>query len=39
VKLALGRHGLRPGTYAVMLTPRDAHGSGRARTLRVSVAG
>jgi hypothetical protein len=39
VKLALGRHGLRPGTYTVMLTPRDAHGSGRARTLRLSVGG
>ena len=39
VKLPLGRRGLRAGTYSITLTPDDAHGSGAARTLRVSVAG
>jgi hypothetical protein len=34
--LRLGR-GLSPGSYQVTVTPRDRHGSGRARTVSVTV--
>ena len=34
-----GLHGLRPGTYVLRVTARNAHGSGSTRSLRVTVGG